>query len=100
QWFVFIVCCLAWDMDCMDQQLFNLARRPAMNDLVPAVSQDDPRVPDHTRKLAGQSATEQKAPPSEQQVLDSLRNSDIGTASGYSTSIFLIGWAVGGIAFG
>ena len=29
QWFVFIVCCLAWDMDCMDQQLFALARRPA-----------------------------------------------------------------------
>src|SRR5438093_780394 len=35
QWFVFIVCCLAWDMDCLDQQLFNLARRPAMQDLVP-----------------------------------------------------------------
>ena len=34
-WFVFVVCCLAWDMDCMDQQLFNLARRPAMIDLVP-----------------------------------------------------------------
>ena len=33
QWFVFIVCCLAWDMDCMDQQLFVLARRPAMEAL-------------------------------------------------------------------
>ena len=42
QWFVFIVCCLAWDMDCMDQQLFNLARRPAMMDLVPVVKADDP----------------------------------------------------------
>ena len=26
QWFVFIVCCLAWDLDCLDQQLFVLAR--------------------------------------------------------------------------
>ena len=41
QWFVFIVWCLAWDMDCMDQQLFNLARRPAMVDLVPKVKPDD-----------------------------------------------------------
>jgi MFS family permease len=29
-WFVFIVCCLAWDLDCMDQQLFVLARNPAV----------------------------------------------------------------------
>lgn len=29
-WFVFIVCCLAWDLDCMDQQLFVLARQPAL----------------------------------------------------------------------
>ena len=43
QWFVFIVCCLAWDMDCMDQQLFVLARRPAMEALAPAITKDDPR---------------------------------------------------------
>jgi MFS family permease len=30
QWFVFIVCCLAWDLDCLDQQLFVLARDPAL----------------------------------------------------------------------
>ena len=29
QWFVFVVCCLAWDLDCLDQQLFVLARDPA-----------------------------------------------------------------------
>src|SRR4051795_13536913 len=97
QWFVFIVCCLAWDMDCLDQQLFNLARRPAMLDLVPVVSKDDPRVPDLTRKLTEQSTKDEKAAPTEQEVLDSLRNADVGSAAGYSTSIFLIGWAVGGI---
>lgn len=34
QWFVFIVCCLAWDLDCLDQQLFVLARDPAIASLV------------------------------------------------------------------
>ncbi|HEX4591062.1 MAG TPA: MFS transporter, partial [Gemmataceae bacterium] len=29
-WFVFVVCCLAWDLDCMDQQLFVLGRDPAV----------------------------------------------------------------------
>src|SRR5262245_52543415 len=51
QWFVFIVCCLAWDMDCMDQQLFNLARQPAMSELVPKVSPEDGRLPEFGRKL-------------------------------------------------
>ena len=45
QWFVFVVACLAWDLDCMDQQLFNVARRPAMRDLVPQVQADDPKTP-------------------------------------------------------
>jgi MFS family permease len=30
QWFVFVVCCMAWDLDCLDQQLFVLARDPAI----------------------------------------------------------------------
>ncbi len=33
-WFVLTVCVLGWLLDCMDQQLFNLARRPAMQALV------------------------------------------------------------------
>ena len=44
QWFVFIVCCLAWDMDCMDQQLFALARRPAMQSFITKMTDDDPRL--------------------------------------------------------
>jgi len=61
QWFVFIVCCLAWDMDCMDQQLFNLARRPAMVELVPKVQSTDPRLPELKKQLeekAGSTKTE------------------------------------------
>ena len=97
QWFVFIVCCLAWDMDCMDQQLFALARRPAMESLVPKVTADDPRFEQHQKEMSEKAGN--KGVP-EDQVVSSLRNADIGTASGYATSFFLAGWAVGGIFFG
>ena len=36
QWFVLIVAALGWLLDCMDQQLFNLARAPAMRQLLAA----------------------------------------------------------------
>jgi MFS family permease len=62
-WFVLVVAALGWMFDTMDQQLFNLARAPAMKELL------EP----------GQSVAEY---------------------GGYATAIFLIGWAIGGIAFG
>jgi MFS family permease len=100
QWFVFLVCCLAWDMDCLDQQLFNLARRPAMQELVPKVTKDDPRFAEHTRKLTDQRAKEGKETPTDEQVVASLQNADVGAAAGWTTSVFLVGWAIGGIGFG
>ena len=33
-WFVLIVCTLAWLFDCLDQQLFVLARKPAVAELL------------------------------------------------------------------
>jgi hypothetical protein len=33
-WFVLIVAALGWLFDCLDQQLFILARQPAMHDLL------------------------------------------------------------------
>ncbi len=65
-WFVFVVAALGWLFDTMDQQLFNLARRPACTELL-------------------------GLPPSDP---------SIDKFGGYATSIFLIGWAVGGLAFG
>ena len=62
-WFVFTVASLAWVFDCLDQQLFILARNKAMESLLPAGM--DP-------KLYG----------------------------GYATSIFVAGWALGGLVFG
>ena len=35
-WFVFVVCCLGWGLDCFDQQIFNLMRNPALADLLGA----------------------------------------------------------------
>jgi MFS family permease len=66
QWFVFAVAAIAWMADCMDQQLFNLARKTAIT----ALTGGDPTNPDVT------------------------------TYATVSTSIFLIGWAAGGLVFG
>jgi MFS family permease len=69
-WFVLIVASLGWLFDTMDQQLFNLARRPAIAELL-GVSANDP---------GGSGA--------------------IAEYSGYATMIFMIGWASGGLVFG
>ena len=62
-WFVFIVASLAWFFDCLDQQIFNLARDGAMADL----------------------------------LVDKAKATEYGP---YTTSFFLVGWAVGGLILG
>jgi MFS family permease len=69
-WFVLIVASLGWMFDTMDQQLFNLARKPAITELIGAKAGD--------KAMSGRIA-------------------DLG---GYTTSIFMIGWAIGGLIFG
>jgi MFS family permease len=39
-WFVFAMACLAWLFDCLDQQLFIIARNPAIADLMKGASPD------------------------------------------------------------
>ncbi len=39
-WFVLLVASLAWLFDCLDQQLFNLARKPAMEALLAGTGKD------------------------------------------------------------
>ncbi len=65
-WFVFVVASLGWLFDTMDQQLFNLARQPAVTELLHATP-GDPAI----KRYAG-----------------------------YSTTIFIVGWALGGLIFG
>jgi MFS family permease len=79
QWFVLIVAALGWLFDTMDQQLFTLARQPAMMELV---------LPERS---PGEELTDQ------QKADDAALVNSYG---GYATSIFLIGWASGGLVFG
>src|SRR5438132_13518719 len=64
--FVFVVAALGWLFDTMDQQLFTLARKPAVQELM--------------RLEPGDTLVEQYG--------------------GYATSIFIMGWGVGGLIFG
>ena len=64
-WFVFSMASLAWLFDCLDQQIFLIARNDALSNLLP-----------------GKSPVEIK---------------EYGFTA---TSIFLIGWATGGMIFG
>jgi MFS family permease len=62
-WFVLLVAMLGWLFDTMDQQLFALARKPAMAQLL---------QPEQDQTFYG----------------------------GIATAVFLVGWALGGLAFG
>lgn len=72
-WFVLIVAMLGWLFDTMDQQLFALARAPAVAELVAAGSPE--MSPDDRAKSAV-------------------------FMGGLATMIFMIGWATGGLIFG
>lgn len=74
-WFVLIVAALGWLFDCLDQQLFILARPAAMESLVPA-KQD--MTAEETKQLG-------------------LARSAAGN---WATSLFIAGWATGGLIFG
>src|ERR1043165_1306888 len=69
-WFVLLAASLGWMFDTMDQQLFTLARRPAAAELLRAGA-------------AG-----------------SISDGTIAEYAGYTTMIFMIGWATGGLIFG
>ncbi|HZZ73599.1 MAG TPA: MFS transporter [Pirellulales bacterium] len=69
-WFVLVVAALGWVFDCLDQQLFNLARMPAMKDLL---------------RDAATGTVDAKL---------------INYWAPMTTAVFLVGWATGGIIFG
>lgn len=69
-WFVLTVAALGWLFDCLDQQLFILARPAAMNDLLKHITD------------------------AKELQLASARYGDI------ATSVFIAGWATGGLIFG
>jgi MFS family permease len=70
-WFVLIVAALGWLFDCLDQQLFILARPQAMGDLLAHLKPNPESFKFWTQ-----------------------------TAGDISTSVFIAGWATGGLIFG
>jgi MFS family permease len=98
-WFVFVVASLSWVLDCMDQQLFNLARKSAVTELLARPTVEDSRV----KAIAAQQGLSPANPADAdriQGIIRGLHNDDVSEYSGFATSIFLIGWAVGGLGFG
>jgi MFS family permease len=95
-WFVFIVASMAWILDCMDQQLFNLARASAVAELMPLPTRDDPLVAERAAR-AGLSLSE---PKNVEMMIRALHGDEVKKYAGYATSVFLIGWAIGGLGFG
>src|SRR4051812_39199380 len=71
-WFVLVVAALGWLFDCLDQQLFILARPQAMADLLSYLKKDDPAAFTFWSSTFGDIAT----------------------------SVFIAGWATGGLIFG
>ncbi len=69
-WFVFVIAACAWGFDCLDQQIFTLARAEALSNLLPGSVEYD-NLSDASKQYGG-----------------------------YATSIFIIGWATGGLFFG
>ena len=69
-WFVLAVASLGWMFDTMAQQLFNIARVPAIRDLLGAKPGD---------AVMARVVSEQ---------------------AGYATMVLMIGWAIGGVLFG
>lgn len=66
QKYVFLMASLAWLFDCLGQQVFVIARNPAIADLMPIGTKAD----------------------------------KIREWGGYATTIFVLGWATGGLIFG
>jgi len=78
-WFVLIVAALGWLFDCLDQQLFTLARKPAMQTLLASATLDPATMT-----------------PAEKKDFDAR----VDFYGGLSTCIPMLGWATGGLIFG
>ena len=77
QWFVLFVAALGWLFDTMDQQLFALARTPAMRELLAERRIEDGK-----------------------EIIVQASKDDVNFYGGVCTCVFMIGWAVGGLFCG
>jgi MFS family permease len=95
-WFVLAVAALGWLFDCLDQQLFVLARPAVMKDLYSSEKfsvENLAKLPEN-KGLSDQQLSDL----SSVRVKENVLWQDY--AGKISTSVFLAGWALGGIFFG
>ena len=100
-WFVFIVAALGWMLDCFDQQIFLMARQPAMTDLL--VSEDGQTPFGRLASFFDSESTEPEASPLMTARPDGSFAPTLAVVNeygGYSISVFLMGWGIGGLIFG
>src|SRR5712692_9362970 len=71
QWLVLFIAWLGWVFDSMDATIYAIVLHPALHDLLPTTAGGTP-----------------------------VSDSDIGWYGGIIFSVFLIGWAIGGVLFG
>ncbi len=90
---------MAWTLDCMDQQFFNLTRNDSMVELVSKPAADDPRMAEFATK-SFDPPVDAKDPANQAKIQAKIQAADVKTWSGRATSAFLIGWAIGGFGFG
>ena len=101
-WFVFLPglrACLD-SHDCMDQQLFNLARaKHAVAELMPFLTVDDPRIAGEA-VAARLSASNPEGRPDDPPLPAQRCRTSRKVRRLRHVAVFLIGWAVGGLGFG
>jgi MFS family permease len=83
-WWVLIVAALGWLFDTMDQQLFVLARTPALTKLL------GDELPD----------PEKETEPVRKETVQRDRDATLKRWGDYTTAVFIVGWATGGLIFG
>jgi MFS family permease len=104
QWFVLIVAALGWMLDCFDQQIFMMARQPAMTELL---VNDDGLTPfARLGTLFGGEASPPEGPSAGQSMIpreDGRFDPSLSTVNeyaSYTVSVFMMGWGIGGLIFG
>ncbi len=111
-WIVLIIAALGWLFDTMDQNLYNLVRKPSLTALItPTFSEQS--IPQEKRDAVRKDAVAKylkdknkiAIEPADEPVIAAnvrraLIDAEVSQKGGWINAIFLIGWALGGFGFG
>ncbi len=101
-WLVLVIAALGWLFDTMDQNLFTLVRVPSLRELLkPVVEAGRPEI---ERRLQDEKRQKGLDPTVTKEAIDKAVAAElvkeVKIKAGWVTSIFIIGWATGGLVFG